>query len=281
MPHTRFSDEPQEQEEKDANMTPLYNFLPTRSSLVVEQEQQRTSMMMTKAIESHSEINYEMQSIVRRTIIVLDARNTEEEASISINDSSKKIAEILYDLYKTINKNDDDHFIDEKRRMKKEAEVLEIVKAIITELFVKEGKDALWKLCLKSEAFKTRLRRLAGEVGASQEFPEKHPDITPQSPLEKEKVKRLNPGQMEIIYNEIFRKASDKTRYIRNLIKGFFADDRKERQQAKRRDNIVPKRFTDEDLSQATPRDTTTKRKRRGPLKRQTIQVLLNCLNFL
>jgi hypothetical protein len=210
-------------------------------------------------VNSDDGIQREIKSMVEATIVVIQVK----EAEISINSSSQRIADILYEMCK-------DHE-PTKRDLKLSKEIVDI----LTDLFIKEGRDVLYQQCFRSKHLENKLRRIAPRR-IKQFFPREHPDTiqrklnaattsnedTTYLQEEMQKVQELNDNQKELIDQAIIKKARDKTKYIHELVQKYLIrDNPRERKRQTRETLRPPARYNhDEDLS-PQPRKRSLKRK--------------------
>jgi len=229
-----------------------------------------TTTRLIDRVNSDDGIQREIKSIVEKTVVVFQGK----EAEISINSSSQRIADILYEMCK-------DHE-PTKRDLKLSKEIVDI----LTDLFIKEGRDVLYQQCFRSKHLENKLRRIAPRK-IKQFFPREHPD-TIQRKLntatsshedttylqdEMQKVKELNANQLEMIDQAIIKKASDKSKYIHELVQNYLVRDNP-RERKRQRGTLPSTRYNyEEDLSHG----------RKRSLKRSRLllqDVLFYCLTF-
>ena len=232
--------------------------------------------VLCERVKSDDRIQTEIKSIVEKTVVVIQAT----EAEISINSSSQRIAEILYEMCKD--------FEPTKRNL----ELPQAIVDLLTGLFIKEGRDVLYLQCFRTRYLENKLRKISPREN-KQFFPREHPDTIKRKLLlntatssnedttylqeEMQKVQELNDNQRELIDQAIIKKARDKTKYIHELVQKYLIrDNPRERKRQTRETLRPPARYNDreEDLS-LQPRKRSLKR-------RLLLQdVLFYCFDFL
>jgi hypothetical protein len=234
--------------------------------------------VLCERVKSDDRIQTEIKSIVEKTVVVIQAT----EAEISINSSSQRIAEILYEMCKD--------FEPTKRNL----ELPQTIVDLLTGLFIKEGRDVLYLQCFRTRYLENKLRKISPREN-KQFFPREHPDTIKRKLLntatssnedttylqeEMQKVQELNDNQRELIDQAIIKKARDKTKYIHELVQKYLIrDNPRERKRQPRETLRPPARYNDreEDLSLQPPRKRSLKRR----LLLLQEEVLFYCFDFL